>query len=85
MNLRCICEDRDLADVLREARRHGWTSAARVAQATGCGDNCRTCFPYIARMLETGRAPTANDLMSAEELRRYAPPGSGAALDDLRR
>jgi NAD(P)H-nitrite reductase large subunit len=71
MNLRCICEDRDLGEVLEIAKKKNWTTAEAVASGTGCGGNCRTCRPYIARMLATGRVPTVDDLMGPEELARW--------------
>lgn len=70
-NLRCVCEDRDLAEIQNIARLKGWTTAEQVATGTGCGDHCRTCRPYIARMLVTGKVPTVRDLMDAEERARY--------------
>lgn len=64
--------DRPLGELLAEARRNGWASAAEVARETGCGDQCRTCRPYIARMLATGVVPTGLDLMTLDEMERYA-------------
>lgn len=70
-NLRCVCEDRDLAEVLASAQRHGWTTAAQAADGTGCGSHCGSCRPYISRMLRTGKVPSINDLMDADERARW--------------
>ncbi len=50
---RCICRDRPFADLLPQARHHGWDLAALMG-ATGCGAQCGLCRPYLRRMLETG-------------------------------
>lgn len=77
--LRCVCLDRPLDDVLIEARRLGLGSAAAVADKLGCGGVCRSCRPYIARMLQTGRPPTVRDLMNPDEAARYSDESLGTA------
>lgn len=70
--LACVCMDRLLRTVLEQARRDGLHTAQQVADATGCGDQCTTCRPYIARMLATGVVPTTADLMDEAERARYS-------------
>ncbi len=77
--LRCVCTDRSLDEVLVEARKLGLSSAAAVADKLGCGGVCRSCRPYIARMLQIGRAPTVRDLMNPEEAARYSDEALGSA------
>lgn len=70
-NLQCVCLQRDLGELLAEARRWGWRTAGAVAGATGCGSECGSCRPYIARMLATGQSPTTADLMDETERERW--------------
>lgn len=51
---RCVCCDRRFSGLLVEARSRGWDLNALVA-ATGCGERCGLCRPYLERMLETGQ------------------------------
>jgi bacterioferritin-associated ferredoxin len=50
---RCICRDRNFADLLPLARRHSW-SLMDLMHETGCGAQCGLCKPYLRRMLRTG-------------------------------
>ena len=51
---RCVCRQRPFADLLPEARSHGW-SLSRLIEATGCGGQCGLCRPYLRQMLATGQ------------------------------
>lgn len=62
LELRCICMDVGFADLWARCRREGLDTVDRVADATGCGEQCRTCRPYIALMLRERRVPTLGDV-----------------------
>jgi bacterioferritin-associated ferredoxin len=51
---RCICRNRQFAELWMEARAEGWDLAALMRE-TGCGDQCGLCRPYLRRMLVTGQ------------------------------
>ncbi len=70
-DLRCVCLNVSLRELLERARSAGWRTVGEIAAATGCGAHCQSCRPYIARMLQTGRPPTTRDIMSAAELAKY--------------
>lgn len=50
---RCVCRQRDFAELLRLAQLNGWDLDA-LASATGCSRQCGLCRPYLRRMLTTG-------------------------------
>ncbi len=50
---RCVCLDRNFADLLSLARARRM-DLAEVTRETGCGGRCRLCRPYLRRMLATG-------------------------------
>ncbi len=50
---RCVCQRTRFRDLLPEARASQWTLDALV-HATGCGDQCGMCLPYLCRMLRDG-------------------------------
>ncbi|HET9064233.1 MAG TPA: hypothetical protein VFN22_00235 [Gemmatimonadales bacterium] len=50
---RCVCQRTLFRELLSEARAANWTLDALV-QATGCGDQCGMCLPYLRRMLSEG-------------------------------
>jgi bacterioferritin-associated ferredoxin len=51
---RCVCRNRRFADLLSEARSAGH-DLHRLMRATGCGEQCGLCRPYLRRMLSTGQ------------------------------
>jgi len=50
---RCVCLNRRFVDLLPMARARGF-DLADLMRATGCGDQCGLCRPYLRRMLSTG-------------------------------
>ena len=50
---RCICMRFPFDQLLPLARAEGWDFDA-LMRATGCGDQCGLCRPYLRRMLRTG-------------------------------
>ena len=50
---RCVCRNRLFADLWPMARASRWNAAA-LMRATGCGEQCGLCLPYLRRMLDTG-------------------------------
>ena len=50
---RCVCQRLPFAVLLPLARAGGW-SEADVIRATGCGDQCGMCRPYLRQVLATG-------------------------------
>lgn len=50
---RCICRNRRFADLLPLAREAGWDLGS-LGQATGCGEQCGLCRPYLRAMLAKG-------------------------------
>lgn len=50
---RCVCLNRRFVDLLPLARARDF-GLADLMQATGCGDQCGLCRPYLRRMLSTG-------------------------------
>lgn len=50
---RCVCRQRDFAELLRLAQLNHWDLDA-LASATGCSRQCGLCRPYLRRMLSTG-------------------------------
>lgn len=50
---RCVCLNRRFVDLLPLTRTRGF-SLAELMRATGCGDQCGLCRPYLRRMLSTG-------------------------------
>jgi bacterioferritin-associated ferredoxin len=72
LELRCVCLDQPLSSLLQLARLRGWTRAGQVADGTGCGGQCTSCRPYIARMLHTGMVPGLADLMDVAERERWS-------------
>lgn len=63
---RCVCRGILFADLLSRARAHGWTLEA-LGRATGCGDQCGRCRPYLRRMLADGTTVFHELLESSEE------------------
>jgi bacterioferritin-associated ferredoxin len=51
---RCVCRNRLFAGLLPEARSSGY-DLSRLMRATGCGEQCGLCRPYLRRMLSTGQ------------------------------
>ena len=51
--VRCVCQRILFSRLLPLVAEHGW-SLHDIKQATGCGDQCGLCEPYLSRMLETG-------------------------------
>ena len=49
---RCVSRNLRFADLLPVARAASWSLAA-LMHATGCGDQCGLCRPYLRRMLAT--------------------------------
>lgn len=62
---RCSCEDRAFADLLAEARGEGWDFDA-LCEATGAGQGCGLCRPYLRRMLRTGEV-VFTELLSEDQ------------------
>lgn len=50
---RCVCQRMLFSEVLPEARASEWT-LEDVMHATGCGNQCGMCLPYLRRMLHDG-------------------------------
>ena len=50
---RCVCMHAPFTALLPLAREHGWDLEALV-DATGCGDQCGLCRPYLREMLRSG-------------------------------
>jgi len=50
---RCVCQRTLFADLLPVARANNW-KLDTLMTATGCGDQCGLCRPYLRAMLETG-------------------------------
>jgi len=50
---RCVCQRVLFAHLLPVARTHGW-DLAQLQDATGCGDQCGMCEPYLRAMLAEG-------------------------------
>ncbi len=63
---RCVCRDRPFADLLDEARAHGW-GVAELGRRTGAGVQCGLCRPYLRRMLADGTTVFRELLESPEE------------------
>jgi len=50
---RCVCQRTLFSALLPEARASNWALDELVC-ATGCGDQCGMCLPYLRRMLCDG-------------------------------
>lgn len=50
---RCVCKQRDFAELLLLAQVKGW-DLDDLAAATGCGTRCGLCRPYLGEMLRSG-------------------------------
>lgn len=50
---RCVCLQRDFAELHLLAQVHGWDVDA-LASATGCSTRCGLCRPYLREMLRSG-------------------------------
>lgn len=50
---RCVCMRLTFARLLPVARSQGW-HLAQLQEATGCGDQCGMCRPYLREMLAHG-------------------------------
>jgi len=50
---RCVCLHAPFTSLLPLARERGWDLEALV-EATGCGDQCGLCRPYLREMLRSG-------------------------------
>jgi len=61
---RCICRNRQFAELYDLARPAGWDLGALMRE-TGCGDQCGLCRPYLRRMLSTGQT-VFHQLLPAE-------------------
>lgn len=47
---RCVCQRAMFAALHRLARERHW-ALEDLVEATGCGDQCGMCLPYLRRML----------------------------------
>lgn len=50
---RCVCRNRLFAELLPLVEAAAWGLPA-LMRATGCGEQCGLCLPYLRRMLATG-------------------------------
>lgn len=50
---RCVCQRTLFSDLLSLAKASQWT-LDELMHATGCGDQCGMCLPYLRRMLDDG-------------------------------
>jgi bacterioferritin-associated ferredoxin len=55
----CLCCQLPFTALRAMAQASGWRSVEEIASATGCGEGCGLCRPYLARMLETGETAFA--------------------------
>jgi len=51
---RCVCTNQPFTCLLEQAKTEGW-SLDQIADATGAGDQCGRCRPYLAVGLKTGQ------------------------------
>lgn len=51
---RCVCTNLSIAHLAELARREGYTHEQLIA-ATGAGDHCGLCRPYVRCALKTGQ------------------------------
>jgi bacterioferritin-associated ferredoxin len=63
---RCVCLNRRFVDLLSLARASGF-GLADLMRATGCGEQCGLCRPYLRRMLSTGETVFHQILESGAE------------------
>jgi bacterioferritin-associated ferredoxin len=64
---RCVCRRTLFATLLPEARAAGW-DLDTLMQATGCGQQCGLCRPYLRRMLRDGTTIFTAVLAPEEDL-----------------
>ena len=50
---RCVCQRAPFTALALLAAERGW-SLGELVEATGCGDQCGMCLPYLRRMLADG-------------------------------
>lgn len=50
---RCVCQRMPFERLLPVARAEAWT-LDQLMEATGCGDQCGMCRPYLRQMLADG-------------------------------
>lgn len=50
---RCVCQRILFAELLPVARASGW-GIDELQRATGCGNQCGLCRPYLRQMLRDG-------------------------------
>ena len=67
MELRCVCKDLKLVDLLRIARKHGITSAAELGALTGAGTKCGMCREMLDELLTTGKVRIGDQLFAFPE------------------
>lgn len=77
---RCVCKDLTFTALKESAHAGGGLSYEELAAATGCGEGCGLCIPYIRLMLRTG--VTHLPVLTDEQLARMvvgdtAGPGRG--------
>lgn len=83
MMTRCECWQLSFVGLMAYARRHGITTLAELAQATGCGTGCGSCRPYLEELLRTGKLRCGDqliDLPGAENC-AAASPGQERSAD----
>jgi bacterioferritin-associated ferredoxin len=61
-----VCRGVPFADLLPLARANAW-SLDELGHATGCGEACGLCRPYLARMLRDGTTVFHEVLDAREE------------------
>jgi bacterioferritin-associated ferredoxin len=64
MELRCVCKDLKLIELLRLARKHGITSADELGALTGAGTKCGMCKPMLDELLQTGKVRIGDQLFA---------------------
>lgn len=51
---RCICHNRDFAEVKKYAEEKGYSTVEELQADRFCSCGCGLCIPYVELMLETG-------------------------------
>lgn len=62
---RCVCQRMLFATLHGLAEAHQWDLDA-LGEATGCGEQCGMCRPYLQRMLRDGTT-VFHEVLSAED------------------
>jgi bacterioferritin-associated ferredoxin len=47
MNIRCICKDVGVKELVELAKQKNW-DIEQIKNNTGCGNQCGLCVPYIS-------------------------------------